>query len=104
MRDALLVDFNDGGLGARVVEAEHFDELAFLLRTGFRDHDTEERTLLGTGTAETNRQHLDSLAAQRGRAYLLLPTTDVRRSRTLPGPAKAGLYPVRLKPDSTRSG
>src|SRR5262245_3467160 len=54
---ALPVDFDDGGLGARIVVAEDFDEAAVARRARISDDDSEEWALLGTGPPQTNDNH-----------------------------------------------
>src|SRR4030095_9321314 len=64
--DALLVHLDDGGLGARGVVSEDFDERAVARRAGIGDDDAEERTLLGSCPTQTNRDHVTLLNDARG--------------------------------------
>src|SRR5436190_8091034 len=57
----LLVDLHEGRLRARVVVAEDFDERTVTGGTRIGDDDAEERPFLGTGSTQTNGDHVTLL-------------------------------------------
>ncbi len=59
--------------------AEDFDEGAVARGAGIGDDDAKERTLLGTGTTQTNGDHL-TLLSSRQAAVAVVPTVWRRNS------------------------
>src|ERR1035437_9105152 len=84
--DALLLDIDERRLGARVVVAQDFDEAAVAGGARVGHHDAEERALLGTGTAQTNRYHLSvSFTAREARSPRSWFAARAPRPRTIRG-------------------
>src|SRR5437867_712290 len=85
---SLLVDLHDGRLRARVVVAEDFDKRTVTGGTGIGDDDAEERPFLGTGSTQTNGDHVTLLNGVRGsipNAWFAarLPEEVVKKSRSV---------------------